>query len=274
MALARHGLPDGPPEPFWSERSAGSRARTALVAAIVALAIHASVGMALVRLDLSELFKRERTVEIEVNEPPPPPPELKPAPPPPPPEPPAKPKVVMRHVAAPPPPEAPPPPNQEPPPKAAEAPPVFGGTMDSVVAGDGPGMAVPVGNTLMTKERGRPKNTDPPKPYAGETTKAFVPVADIYVAKMPEKLRDVNMDDIYPPEARRLGFEGKVKLKVDIDESGAVRGVRIVTPAGHGFDEAAKNAIRKLIKFKPAETSDGRHVPVRIDYTFHFNLSQ
>jgi protein TonB len=273
MAVARHGLPDGPsPALTWTEPSPGARARAAAVGLVVALSAHIGVGLALARLDLSELFRRDRDVEIDVNEPPPPPPDVRP-PPPPPPEPPAKPKVVMRHIAAPPP-AAPPPPNQTPP-KAAEAPPVFGVTMDSVVSGDGVGMAVPVGNTLMTKDRSRPKNDDAPKPYAAApTARAFTPVPDIYVAKWPEKIRDVNSDDIYPPEARRLGFEGKVVMRVSIDENGDVVEVKIVTPAGHGFDEAAKKAVLRGVKFKPAETSDGKRVPVRIDYSFVFNLSQ
>jgi protein TonB len=277
-AAAKSGLPDGPRLPWADLQPAGARTRGAvLLGVLVALGVHLGVGLGLSRLDLRELFRRETAVEIDVAEPPPPPPEVRPDPPPPPPEPPApRPRVVMRHAPATPPPpaEAPPPPNAEPPPKAAEAPPVFGVTMDSVVNGDGPGMAVPVGNTLMTRERNRSKPGVAPQAYAADTARPFTPVAEIYVAKMPEKIRDVSADDIYPPEAKRLGFEGDVKLRVGIDEKGEVREVKIVSGAGHGFDEAARNALLKMIKFKPAETSDGHPVPFRIDYTFHFNLSQ
>ena len=269
MAVARHGLPEGPPELFWVEPPAGARVRAALVGLIVALVAHVSIGLALARLDLSELFRRERTVEIEVNEPPPPPPEIKPEPPPPPPEPPAKPKVVMRHAAAPPPPEAPPPPPAGQP-KAAEAPPVFGVTMDSVVAGDGPGMAVPVGNTLMTKDRTR-KPVQDVKPMAGEPERLPTPVAEVYIAVQPKVVKEPKVE--YPPDALRMGIEGKVSAKLLIDENGDVRQVRIIERAGHGFDERAAEGLKRF-KFSPARTSDGKAVPTTITFTYIFEHDQ
>src|SRR5204862_3591017 len=118
---------------------------------------HVVVAAALARVDTSRLFSGDQTVEMEVQEPKPPPPEVRPEPPPPPPPPEAKPRIVM-HRAATPPPEAPPPPSETP--KPSDAPPVFGVAMSSVVAGEGPGMAVPVGNTLMAK----PKKEAPAAP--------------------------------------------------------------------------------------------------------------
>jgi protein TonB len=270
VAVARHGLPEGPPELSWVEQPAGPRVRAALIGLVVALIAHISIGLALARLDLSELFRRERTVEIEVNEPPPPPPEIKPEPPPPPPEPPAKPKVVMRHAPAPPPPEAPPA-AKEAPPKAAEAPPVFGVSMDSVVAGDGPGMAVPVGNTLMTKDRTRKPVQDVKPLAAGEPDRVPTPVADIYIAVQVAVVKEVKAE--YPPDALRMGIEGKVTAKLVIDENGNVRQVRIITRAGHGFDERATEALKKF-KFSPARTSDGKAVPTQITYTYTFDHDQ
>ena len=128
---------------------------------------HATIVVAIVRLDPQSLKPRlPDIVEMEVRElPPPPPPE--PEPPPPEPEPPPPPPPPKR-VAIPPPrpieePPTPPPPNQEPPPPSDEPPPppTFGVTLDSVVEGESP-VAVPVGNTVMTKDR-TPAPPVPPK---------------------------------------------------------------------------------------------------------------
>src|SRR5206468_1937933 len=162
----------------WSDRAPRRRAHAALIGGVVALGVHGAVGAALASLDTAALFRRDRNVEIEVREPPPPPPDIKPEPPPPPPPPEPRPRVVARRAPSPPP-EAPPPPNQEPPPKAGDAPPVFGVTMDSVVAGDGPGMAVPVGNTLMTKDRSRPKPGQTVQPLAGDPNRPPAPVPEV-----------------------------------------------------------------------------------------------
>jgi protein TonB len=179
--------------------------------------------------------------------------------------------VAHRAPAPPPPREAPPPPNQEPPPKAAEAPPVFGVSMDSTVSGDGPGMAVPIGNTLMTKERARPKPTETVRPMAGDPNRLPSPVPEMMIAEPARTLREVKA--AYPPEALRMGFEAKVEAKLLIDDKGDVRDVKILKPAGHGFDEAAREALKKT-KFSPAKTADGKAVPVSIVYTYSFEVQQ
>src|SRR5687767_11260103 len=50
----------------------------------------------------------------------------------------------------------------------------------------------------------------------------------------------------YPPEAEKQGIEGSVTLELDIDRTGKVTRAAVVEPAGHGFDEAAVNAAKKL----------------------------
>jgi TonB family protein len=74
----------------------------------------------------------------------------------------------------------------------------------------------------------------------------------------------------YPPEARAEGITGVVALELEISESGAVTDAVVTAPAGHGFDEAALAAARKLA-FTPAEV-DGKPSPVRIEYRFTFTL--
>ncbi len=66
---------------------------------------------------------------------------------------------------------------------------------------------------------------------------------------------------LYTDEARRRHIEGEVVLEVTFVVSGALRVHRVVKSLGHGLDEAAIEAAKK-IRFKPAR-KDGRP----IDYT-------
>ena len=66
-----------------------------------------------------------------------------------------------------------------------------------------------------------------------------------------------------------MGIEGAVKLKIGIDENGNVVRVKVLTVAGHGFDEAATKALWRA-KFKPAVSSDGRAVPFNLMYVYRF----
>ncbi len=75
----------------------------------------------------------------------------------------------------------------------------------------------------------------------------------------------------YPQEARDAGLAGEVMLEIEISETGEVADAIVTTPAGHGFDEAALAAARKL-SFTPAEI-DGRPARVRIEYRFTFALA-
>lgn len=244
----------------------------------VAVAIHAGVVGALLGVDPTWFIGKDTVVEMEVAEKLPPP-EIRPDPPPPPPEPAPPPKIVPRRLASSEPIRKavplPPPPNQEPPPNPTEAPPVFGVTMSSVVSGDS-AMAVPVGNTTMTKER-KPPTAVAPAPYAAEGTGPFAPVSEIYIATMPVKISEANSEEIYPPEAKKMGIEGKVELRLGIDETGRVKEAKVlkVTPEGYDFEVRARAALlAQLIKFSPAKTSDGKAVPFRITYIYRFELGQ
>jgi TonB family protein len=75
----------------------------------------------------------------------------------------------------------------------------------------------------------------------------------------------------YPDEARAGGLEGRVLLEVDISATGEVLRAVVTAPAGHGFDEAALEAVRQF-RFTPAEV-DGRLAAVRISYAYDFVLA-
>ncbi|WP_437688572.1 TonB-dependent siderophore myxochelin receptor MxcH [Sorangium sp. So ce176] len=76
----------------------------------------------------------------------------------------------------------------------------------------------------------------------------------------------------YPPEARAARQEGRVVLKLLIDASGRVTEADVATPAGHGFDEAARAAALRF-RFTPARRG-GTPVASRILYGYDFRLPE
>ncbi len=164
----------------------------------------------------------------------------------------------------------PPMPNHEevkPIPPTSEPPkPVFGVTKDSVVPGESP-VAVPVGNTLMTKDRTLAKAPPAPLPPAPPPPPAFAPVDEESVTEFPEAY--YKPQPPYPELARRMGVEGKVRLKVGVDRKGNVKSVKVLQGAGYGMDEAAVKAMWKY-KFRPARGADGKPVDLVIPSVFSF----
>jgi protein TonB len=63
---------------------------------------------------------------------------------------------------------------------------------------------------------------------------------------------------VYPLMARRLGREGRVLLRLTIDENGKLLNIEVLERAGFGFTEAAIEAVKKST-FRPA-VQDGRPV--------------
>ncbi len=73
----------------------------------------------------------------------------------------------------------------------------------------------------------------------------------------------------YPGEALARGQSALVVLQLDIDAEGRVTAAEVVDPAGHGFDEAARDAALRF-RFAPA-LKDGHPVPSRIRYRYSFD---
>jgi TonB family protein len=73
----------------------------------------------------------------------------------------------------------------------------------------------------------------------------------------------------FPPAALAERAEGNVGLELDLDADGKVVGVRVTTPAGHGFDEAAVEAARRFV-FSPARRR-GAPVPSTVQFTYEFH---
>jgi protein TonB len=77
---------------------------------------------------------------------------------------------------------------------------------------------------------------------------------------------------IYPLMARRLGKEGKVFLRLSIDEKGNLLSVEVIEKAGYGFTEAAVEAVRKST-FLPAK-KDGKPIASRALLPIRFQLER
>lgn len=75
---------------------------------------------------------------------------------------------------------------------------------------------------------------------------------------------------VYPAQARRLGREGLVVLKLVIDAEGRLQGVEVVQAASFGFTEAALTAIRQS-SYRPALRA-GRPVQAQALITIRFTL--
>jgi len=86
----------------------------------------------------------------------------------------------------------------------------------------------------------------------------------------PELVEFIEAD--YPAEAEAEGLEATVELEITIATDGAVTNVRVVTPRGHGFDEAAAAAVERF-RFEPARR-DGEPVSARIRYRYVFELRE
>jgi TonB family protein len=79
---------------------------------------------------------------------------------------------------------------------------------------------------------------------------------------------------LYTQEARELGIQGDVVLRVELDDRGQVGDVTVVAGLGNGLDEVAVRAIHSdACRFTPASSLQGLPVPYVIPrYTFHFTL--
>lgn len=88
------------------------------------------------------------------------------------------------------------------------------------------------------------------------------------LTKPPELVHFV--EATYPPEAMAGGITASVRLRVTIAADGGVASAEVAEAKGHGFDEAALEAVRRF-RFTPAEI-DGAPAPVQIEYVYHFVL--
>ena len=110
---------------------------------------------------------------------------------------------------------------------------------------------------------------------AAQDAPSAAPPAAPAEGELPPLLKDPALLDFvqapYPPAAEAAGVEASVRLLLEIDATGAVTAVEVVTPAGQGFDEAAVEAARQF-RFSPAEDATGP-VPVAVEFDYGFKLA-
>jgi protein TonB len=75
----------------------------------------------------------------------------------------------------------------------------------------------------------------------------------------------------YPTEAKQLGIEGQIRVKLIVDEHGAVKSATLLNRLGHGLDELALRQAN-LIVFDPAKDTDDRPVTSVVVWTFDLTL--
>lgn len=95
----------------------------------------------------------------------------------------------------------------------------------------------------------------------------------VAVDMMPEPaggIESIQRKIIYPSEARRDKVEGKVIIKVFVDEAGSVRRAEIVKGIGSGCDEAAIAAVMSS-RFRPGRMN-GKVVKVQLTISLVFKL--
>jgi protein TonB len=215
-------------------------------------------------------------VEVEV------PPVVKPPPPPDPaPEPPAPVEPVAprpaprahaaRAVAS-------PPRAAEPPPSPTEPPAPSGGEqvvhMDDV-APAATGVAVAVGKPVTARigRGGSGGGTGSGTGTGtGDEVARPVSVATIKARAMPRgdyAFFDAGKD--YPAEARALGIEGAIRVRLIVDEHGKVTSRVLLNKLGHGLDELALKRAAE-IEFEPAIDTDNHPVTSVVVWTFNMTL--
>jgi len=271
--------------------SSRSSSEDLIIPAVATLGFHVllAIGLVLAGRYADHTPPVPEETEVDVEPPPPPPPQVQPRvvlpeppPPPPPVEPPPEqpppvvaPRVAQRDTPAPPrlppPPDQPPPPPQEEPPAGSEG--VPGGEPivlpDVYVNGDvevGHGTRQGTGGSgggTGTQNAGQ-GGTAPPQP---------APVSIAAIKKRAQPIGDVDYLSTrdYPDEARKLGLEGRVQVRLLIDATGKVTKRTLLTKLGHGLDELAMK-LAATIRFEPALDANDRPVPSIVVWGFDFIL--
>ena len=75
----------------------------------------------------------------------------------------------------------------------------------------------------------------------------------------------------YPEEAKQLGIEGKIRVKLVVDEHGAVTSAVLLNRLGHGLDELALRRANAIV-FDPARDTDDHPVTSVVVWTFDMTL--
>jgi TonB family protein len=98
-----------------------------------------------------------------------------------------------------------------------------------------------------------------------------VSIASIKTGAQPKHDYSTDTAADYPAEAKALRIEGDIKVRLVVDDRGAVKSRVLLNKLGHGLDELAMQRAGKL-EFIPAKDTDDRPVSSVVVWTFHMTL--
>lgn len=145
---------------------------------------------------------------------------------------------------------------------AAPAAPSFGTNPEDLTAG-GDGPEVPQGDTLATA----PPQQEP-KPIKLKQPSFLTAPAAPAAAKRDPRVK-VEHKVPYPAEARDLGVEGTVQVRILVGADGRVRRARVLSGPGFGLNRAARAALLRYL-FHPALNEQGTAREMWITYKYTF----
>ncbi|HEU0029023.1 MAG TPA: TonB family protein [Kofleriaceae bacterium] len=171
----------------------------------------------------------------------------------------------------------PPPPTTEPPPPSSTPSNDPGGSPTLAMPDIGPGttgVGVRVG-PRTTGKIGRGGSGGGTGAGSGTGTgdvPAPVSVATIKTRAMPRgDYGYIDAGKDYPAEARQLGIEGAIRVRLVVDDQGKVKSAVLLNKLGHGLDELALERAKK-IEFDPARDTDDKAVSSVVVWTFNMTL--
>lgn len=142
--------------------------------------------------------------------------------------------------------------------------------------GEGGSIPVPEGRSPPRGPYG-PGGTGPGTGGGGEGGAGPAPPPPVSVAAIKQRAKPIGDTDFvdarddYPPEAKRQGIEGQVKVRLIVDATGAVVERRVVKKLGYGLDELAMRLATRL-RFEPAIDTNDEPVRSVVVWTFSFTL--
>lgn len=164
--------------------------------------------------------------------------------------------------------------------RAERAIPVFGLPLDETVSHEG--VPVPAGNTMYADPARRPRGLvevgalapgpPPASPMAAAAPKRTAPPGHDAEA-CGESMRA----DYLRSAAHRQGVEGEVRLRVELDERGGTRAIRVLTSLGAELDALAARHLRRdpACAFTPARGPSGEPSSTVVSpYVVRFELAR
>lgn len=105
----------------------------------------------------------------------------------------------------------------------------------------------------------------------GAAANAATSIATIKTRAMPRGDFAYSLVKDYPLQAKQLGIEGKIRVKLIVDENGVVTTATLLNRLGYGLDDLAARRARQLA-FDPARDTNDKPVRSVVIWTFDFSL--